>query len=165
MTPPENLGLDPRTVISRWCELECSAFTDLTCQGNPEPSPEEISLHSHRSFQSGSARNPACVAACAEALPGLLSRPYPISRYFVENDGVEIARRLQRQDPEGQRCGPPPLLIPVTSELPHTSTLPNLELSRSYFTQPAPSLWPIAAAIALGVVMVFAPEVGLVALL
>lgn len=168
MTPPQNLGLDPRTVLSRWCELECTSFTELSCNGNSTPSAEEISRHSHHNFTAGSSRHPACVTACNAALPDLLTQTYPIHRYFVENHGVEIGRKLQRQDPEGHRCGPPPPGSPRLQEIsqPLPEPSPQPLMSRNFFTDPSPSPWPLTAALALGVaVMVLAPEFGVLALL
>lgn len=161
---PENFGLDPNIVLRRWCELECSAYTELTCNGNADPSPAEIGPISHSMFTSEATRNPACVAACDAALPGLLGRSHPISQYFVQNDGVRIARELRRGDPDNQRCGPPPQRVRV----PAVRTAPaESPMARSAFEFQSPSAETavvVGFALALGIAaLCLGPEVLLLA--
>lgn len=157
-------GLDPQVVLRRWCELECTAYLNATCQDITDPSPELLSRVEQSLFRMAAPRNEACVAACDSILPALVSRDFPIHRYFAEQPGRQLGRELQSL-PKDQRCGPDEKVF-ITEPL--TQAVPAATESGigTYFSLPSFSVsqdWlPVAPTIVLvGAVLLFGPVAAL----
>jgi hypothetical protein len=171
MPDPFATGLDPKVVLRRWCELDCTALTELLCSGNTNPTPEQIALRNHQLFDTSSYMNPACITACDAAMPNMLSRPYAVNRYFFEKDGLKIGRQIY--DNDLNICRPPPpapkkISEPIEIYPPMFSPAPQPQPTAQPVSIAQDSSWvvPVGIIALLGVAMiVLAPELGVLAFL